>query len=761
MKNLINYSFLTILLLFFSCSTVNVDDKPNVLLNDFLLKKENEFSLNYINKTSVIIDINGIPHINAKTYSDMFFAIGYLHAKDRGLQMIMVRILSEGKISEYLDSSDEMLEIDTFFRRMNWYNNIEEEEKKLLTKPLKHINAYLEGVNHSFNEYIPWEFELLGYKHYPFSLRDLILLSKLMGYISLVESQATVETLLVEMVQAGISKQKLNEFFPGLLNQLDVELLKKVNLEQKVVPKDIKWVNSLYKLIATNAWVVNGDKTVSGKPILANDPHLEVNRLPAVWYELSAVIGGNANNQKYIMGATVPGLPGFIIGRTNKLAWGFSYSFTDAIDYWVEDCKNGKCRRKDEYIKLNERKEIIKRKGKKDHIHTFYDSEHGVLLGNPNVEGFYLSVRWATGDNTGAVSLNVIDKIIEAENVKQGMDLLGKLETSWNLVFADSQNNIGFQMCGIMPIRTKDNRGLVPLNGWDEQNNWKGFIPYNELPKSYNPKKGYFVAANQNLNHFSKHFPVNMPMGSYRADRISSILENKSKFTAKDMAQIQYDVYSLQAEKYMKILKPILPDSKYGKILSNWDYLYNPSSKGAYLFEQFYMNLIKEVFGKSGKMGEKTIDYIVNETGVFIDFYENVDRILLSEKSSWFNNLTREQLYKKALNNTMNVTLKSWGEYNQMKMNNILFAGKLPGFLGYDIGPFAIRGGRATPHQGQLYKSANRATSFLPSYRFITDMKKHEILTNLPGGPSDRHSSKWYDSDLNNWLNGVYKRIRP
>jgi penicillin amidase len=208
----------------------------------------------------------------------------------------------------------------------------------------------------------------------------------------------------------------------------------------------------------------------------------------------------------------------------------------------------------------------------------------------------------------------------------------------------------------------------------------------------------------------------------------------------------------------MKILGPLLPDTKLGKILKNWNFEYSADSEGAFLFDRFYKELYLEVFGKNG-FGTEVVEHIDKHTGMFNDFYINFDRILLSEKSLWFGGSKREDIYLRAAEKAMKEQPEKWGNARKVIMKNILFDGKLPKFLGFDRGPITIIGSLATPHQGQIFESAGRQTSFAPSFRLVTDLSTDDIYTNLAGGPSDRRFSKWYCSDLENWISGKYKKI--
>jgi penicillin amidase len=160
-------------------------------------------------------------------------------------------------------------------------------------------------------------------------------------------------------------------------------------------------------------------------------------------------------------------------------------------------------------------------------------------------------------------------------------------------------------------------------------------------------------------------------------------------------------------------------------------------------------------------MGDSVVNFLKTDSGIFADFYLNFDRLLLSKKSKWLNNQTRDDVYRQAAERALAVLPKEWGETRKYKMTNILFGGKLPAFLGFDRGPIVGIGNRATIHQGQIFTSAGRLTTFFPSLRIVADMATDELFTNLIGGPSDRRFSKWYCSDVKNWLSGIYKKLTP
>lgn len=698
-------------------------------------------------------DKHGTVHIRADSIEKLFHGQGIAHATDRALQLLLMRILVQGRASELLSPSAESLRIDTFFRRMNWTATSDQEPDSLSPFGALCLRHYCEGLNSVLSKKVPWELRLFGYRPAPWCPHDTIAISRLFGYVSLQQSQASIERLFVELVQAGIQHEKLEELFPGLLGGVDWDLLKQVKLGKQIVPPSITWGSPTAPMMASNNWVIAGRKSASGKPLLANDPHLEGNRIPNVWYELAMHC-----HERYMVGGSMPGCPGIMVGRTNDVAWGATYAFMDSSDSWIERCRGG-CyfRAPNQWLPFRVRRELVRCKRREPVELIFYENEHGVLDGDPAHEGLMLATRWAA-DRSGARSIDRIVSMWNVRRVQEAMDTLGQVETAWNFVLADRHGDIGYQMSGLSPVRRTGISGFVPLPGWARENDWRGFVPHDQLPRVWNPEQGFLVTANNDLNTLSKIRPINVCMGPYRRNRIAQILSESDSLSADDMGLLQQDLLSQQAEQFMQILRPVLPDSHQGELLRQWDLRYDADSRGAYLFEHFYAALILEVFGKGG-MGDAVITHLVTNTGTLIDFYLNFDRVMLAPESHWFGGRSRSEVYRTVARECLGIEPRRWAEGRTYWLRHLLFGGKLPRLVGFDRGPVTAIGGRATVHQGQIYHSDNRLTTFVPSFRMVTDMAQDMVFTNLLGGPSDRRFSKWYCSGLTDWQRGRYKQV--
>lgn len=713
-----------------------------------------EFKIKGLEKIKVKRGAQGVPMVRAAVEEDLYRALGYCHALDRGMQMLATRVLAQGRACELLRDSPEMLQTDLFFRRLGLHIHLEREVTALEPEERRLLRAYCDGANQILKHHIPWELRSVGYKPAPWRPADCILLARVTGYVSLAQSQGDLERLVVQMVREGVPRPLLEALFPGRLEGLEEALLRDLKETRQPVPDEVRWSGLVPRVMASNNWAVSGARTSSGAAMLASDPHLEISRLPAIWYEFQGQW-----THRYIIAATMPGLPAFLMGRSPELSWGATYAFADAEDSWIEDCRDGCYRRhiegEDRWFSFRQRREVIGRKKHPDMEVVFYENEHGVLEGDPFQEpGLRLSTRWA-GAQAGVRSIRAAIDILRARSVPEGMDALGKLEVAFSWVLADAKGQIGMQMSGAVPLRREGASGLVPLPGWDPANDWLGLASPEQLPRQLNPECGFVVTANNDLNHLGQLGPLapsNAEMGPWRARRIQQVLSSREDLDVEAMRRLQLDLVSLHALDWMELVRPLLPETPQGRLLATWDGRYTLHSRGAYLFEVFYEALLDRVFG--GQWGQAVQSFLKGETATFVDFYHFFDAVLMQPSSPWFGEHGRDEILTEVLEEALNCRIQPWSTRRDLTLRHLLLGDKLPAQAGFDVGPIKLPGGRATVQQGQIYRSGGRDTSFAPSWRLITDMSQDSAHTGLPGGASDRRFSRWYTASLDLWLRG-------
>ena len=696
----------------------------------------------------------GVVQVQADSLADLHMGQGYAHAHDRIVQMLLVRLIGQGRLAECLSPDPGAVAVDVFMRRMGMARDARQDVANLNTGALESLEAYAAGVNLFLDTVWPPPLELLltGYSPERWSVADTLLTIKIMSYVGLAQAQQDTEKWIIQAVANGVDLDRLRDLFTPHLDGFDPSWIEGLKIAEPALPDGIKWLPVLPRMVASNNWVVAGSRTASGFPMLCNDPHLEINRLPPIWYEV--VLAGDDN---VWMGASMPGSPGIVVGRSKHVAVGITYGFADQIDYFIEDCRDGAFRRGDEWVPFEKRTETIQRKGQSALHIDVYENLHGVLEGDPTVAGKYLCRAWSGHRNGASPSMNALQDTWLATTAEDAMKALAPVGLSSNWVVADREH-IGYQQSGTCPIRPAGWSGLFPVPGWDEHWDWQGMHPPQAMSRVLDPEEGFIVTANDDWNDPGKARPINLCMSDYRASRIRQMLSETSDCTHQDMARIHTDLLSLQAQRFMEVLRPLLPDDERGRRFAGWNCIYSAGSLETAWFEAIYAELKREVFGR-GFIGADAWRHTEEETGLMADFHGHFDRILLEGDPSWFQTGSRDELLRRVAASVLAGPTRpgDWGAKQEVTMTHILLGEKLPSFLGFNREGLVLPGSRATVPQAQIYRSGGRLTSFAPSWRFITDMAESRARSCLAGGVSGDRFSPWYLSDVERFTSGEYK----
>lgn len=716
-------------------------------------------------KFTVARDANGVPHLRATTWADVLYGLGYMHALDRPTQMLFARTVASGRSAELISDKPQLVETDRFFRRVALYANLEREVSQLPDNIFGQLTVYCEGVNDGLKDSgrsLPmWA---TGFTPTPWNQVSVLLVGQLLNFGGLVVGQLQNERILFELILAGVSDDKLSELFHPLLENADFDLLRQLKISSQLSDEALELISDLPRLAGSNAWAIAPSRSATGHALLASDPHLEVNRLPSIWYE--AVLEWHGH---YVLGATLPGCPLFAVARTEKLSWGVTYLKGDTSDYFIEDCRQGgetgwQYRRGDQWIAFERRSEQIVRKGHGSEELVVYSNPQGTLESNPlpGQPGYYISTKWI-GDNQGAgSSIGVWLDVVASNSVLEAMERVRECPLpTLNWIFADREGHIGQQANGWFPKRNKKYNGLLPIPAWDEKNHWQGRLDESVLPRSYDPREGFVATANE--DPVDGHNPsrlVTMVVPDYRKRRILERLRELPQATVKDMEDLQYDVVSLQARELLAIFLPHLPEGRLKQKLAAWDLRYNPESIEATMFVRLYRHVLLEIFGHEQGIGFLRMLYLCTRIGFSTMVLTAIDKLLIKQESLWWQGRDKGDLIRRAGERVQSMPDDTWAVTNGFHFTNRFLESKLVGrAFGLHTSELPMPGCHATVFQGHLLKSAKRETTFAPSYHFVTDLGADEAWTNLPGGPSESGLSGFYKNDLVRWRTGQYKRL--
>ncbi len=511
----------------------------------------------------VVRDANAVPHIFAQSREDALFALGFVHAQDRLFQMDFQRRVGAGRLSEVLGSAT--LGTDTFLRTLGVYRVAQRTLPGLSPETRGALEAYAAGVNAFLKQRrgaLPPEFLILGYEPEPWTPTDSLVWLKMMAWDL---SGNWSDELLRARLLKKLPPERVAQLWPPYPGDAPVALpdfsalYKRVPLEAlaAVAPKPLPPGSG------SNNWVLDGKRTVTGKPILANDPHLAL-QAPALWYLAHLSAPGLS-----VAGATLPGLPLVVLGHTGTVAWGFTNTGPDTQDLFLERLDGDRYLTPDGWKPLETRRERIRVKGQEDVVLEVRETRHGPLISDVNDTAAEVALGNGTGRNGAQIGLAFAWTALRTDDrsMEAGLELnrvqdwdsfraaLRKFHApEQNIVYADTGGNIGFYAPARVPIRKAGN-GLVPVPGWTGTYDWKGFIPFEALPHAYNPASGQIVTANQKVVPDSYPYFITRDWAEpYRAERITALLNAQDRLSRDGSARIQADQRSLMTDDFLPLI---------------------------------------------------------------------------------------------------------------------------------------------------------------------------------------------------------------
>jgi penicillin amidase len=740
----------------------------------------------------------GVPHIRAASVEDLAEAQGYVMAQDRLWQMDLLRRIARGQLSEIL--GDKTLTIDKEFRTYGFGRAAEREVTLLEPEAAKIMNAYARGVNKFIEQHeknLPLEFSLLRYKPLPWRPSDTLAISAYM-YRTLADTWERKLNRAKVTERAGADRAKdlfsqeaaLDHFVVGDPNvpndgsqrsasdtgdeddddDLQPDTVLKAGLGfandlatpesapdlSSALAQSIQGFlensrNEIRQALGSNNWVVSGAHTATGKPLLANDTHLEL-AIPSIWYELHLTAPG-----WNVKGFTLPGAPMVIIGHNDHIAWGFTNNGADVQDLYVESFNPpspDEYRVKDTWTKAQILDETICVKGQPDEHLKITVTRHGPVVHRDSDKGYAL--RWTATEPGGlANSYNWLGK---ARNWKEFREVMKRVwGPGQNAVYADVAGNIGYVMAAHVPVRKKGH-GEVPVPGDTDDYEWTGYIPFDQLPQALNPESGLIVTANARVvgpNY--KPYLTDRWEEPYRTARIYDLLHDRHDLRPEDMLKVQTDTYSYPhaflAEQLSAAAKTAKPkDARAQKLiegLKDWNGIADaksPEVSFLHAARRAALDLLLEPF-----LGKDTSLYQWRTTAFLQKIltdrpakwlppaYKSYDDLLAAAADLAVNKLAEQSKSER-------VEDWAWKRFNSLDMFHPLGReGLLKPFLSITD----------KPQSGTVYSVRAAMKHHGPAMRFVANPANwDESILLIPAGQSGQPGSSHYSDQFFYWFEG-------
>ncbi len=748
-------------------------------------------------QAEVARDDFGVPRISARNDRDLMFALGYVHAQDRLWQMDMSRRIGQGRLSEIL--GEKTLPFDRMFRIIGLRRTAEEIEKHISKESHARLEAYADGVNAFIETHkgkYPVEFDLLRYDPEPWQPVHSIMIARLMAWE--LNLSWWVDLTLGGIVER-VGYEKAREIFPTFPN--DVAPIVPSSAWQKTMSSALSFLQTAQDycsfrgiggtLGGSNAWVVAPTKSLSGAPILANDVHLQLTN-PSKFYEVTL----SAPEYDNVTGGSVPGIPGVVLGHNAHIAWGLTNVMADDADFYIEqiDSTNPKNYIYDgQSLPMKIREEEIRVKGI-DSVErvTIRSTHHGPIVTDISTTlkrasvPFVASMRWTGFEMSD--QMEAFYKINTAQNWDAFVAGVKEFPgPGQNFVYGDTKGNIGYWCGAMLPLRSLQPSTTLPLAGWTRETEWRGFVPFEQLPHLYNPQEGFIATANNKIVDDAYPYHISdLWEPPSRIQRLRAVLGKDGKFESRDFELLQNDQYSFYAREFTPYIVGACNgqlDARYDELVityfRNWNFTFAKEDIATAIYQQFLTRLIKNIY--EDEMG----------VGLFHDYLILVNvplrvtqRLVQEGTSAWFDNIrtsqieTRDDIIRSSMNEAVNALREKfgdetknwqWGRLHQLTLQHP-FGLQKPLDKVFSLGPFPYGGGSTALISGEYsftgvldpneFESAFGVTVGA-SFRHIVDMAKpNESRTVLPTGQSGQVFSKHFDDQAAMYVNGVYKTTR-
>ena len=739
----------------------------------------------------------GVPHIRADSTEDLAEAQGYVMAQDRLWQMDLLRRVARGQLSEILGKAT--LTIDKDFLTMGFGRAAERELASMDANSRALLEAYARGVNRFLEQHashLPLEFSLLAYKPQPWQATDSLTIT---GYMYRTLTNRWQDKLDRATVESRVGLDRARDLFsvdasmdhfvigdPNVPNDgsqrtrvqkdqddedddMDTDTVLKAAISAgderpashfpdltSALGNDVR--DSLVEIqqeirqsLGSNNWVLNGAHTANGKPLLANDTHLELG-LPPIWYEVHLTAPG-----WNVKGFTLPGAPLVIIGHNDRIAWGFTNNGADVQDLYIESFNPSapdKYRVHDTWTKAQVYDETIRVKGAADEHLNVTITRHGPIVHREGDKGYAL--RWTATEPGGlANSYNSLGKARNWEEFRSVM------KRAWgpaqNTVYADVDGNIGYVMAARVPIR-KRGRGQIPVPGDIDDYEWTGYIPFDQLPQALNPDSGLIVTANARVVGPSyKPYLTDRWEEPYRTARIYELLRDKGGLRPEDMLKVQTDTYSYPhaflADQLSAAAKNAQPkDDRARKLiegLKDWNGIADADSPEVSFLEETRRAAIDLLVAP----------YLGKETGLYTWRRTTfLQRVLTARPAKWLPSgyKTYDELLSAAadravqilaeLSNKSRIEDWPWKQFDSLDMVHPLGrTGLLRNFLSITN----------KPQSGTAYSPRAATKHHGPAMRFVANLANwDESIMLIPGGQSGQPGSTHYSDQFSSWYEG-------
>ncbi|HYQ43324.1 MAG TPA: penicillin acylase family protein [Polyangiaceae bacterium] len=690
----------------------------------------------------------GYPAVKARDLREGTFALGYLHARDRLVQITLTGLAARGELMSVLGDVPIARLIDYSSRALGLGRDVKEQVAQCTPESQTLLAAYADGFNAGAHARgYPLLLRLMGVPRRPFSAERVLEVYRFVTYFGLTSMTLSTELVIAELAARGAPRRLFERLLGPNAQGIDLDALKQLR-----IPKALSFFDGGAggsTQAGSNAFAVSAQRSGTGGALLSGEFHMEVGKFPPLLYAAELAF----EDDSYLCGLTIPGCPWFAAGRTPHVGWSYTFGHADNVDFISEHVRQGEYLREGRYRPLTRREELVAIKGKPSEAWAFHENDRGTVLGDVSGEGDLPCVR-VTGIERAYRAFSAATRITACRTVDELLEVQREIQSvSLEAILVDSRGDIASILTGMIDQKPADYSGAYPQLGSTLSSALPEAMPESQRPIALRPAAGFVVSANQGGHGPHRKRWCTFPEAPYRFERINELLAQRKVHHPLTLLRIAYDTLDGSARRLLPIWAPLLPQHPIAQALVAWaEEQADRSLVSVYgkLYEELcYLVLEQDIPRADARR--------MREWSAVALYQDQLDRVLALECPELLGAAELEPLLRAAFE----VAVAEHATHDvpvRTRFAHLVTRGRSPAFLGFDSVPIELPGSPVAPFQCRVSPISGERLVYAPAFHLLMDMRQRGAWYNIPGGASESRFGPGYGRGIPEWLEGT---LRP
>ncbi|HEY4102451.1 MAG TPA: penicillin acylase family protein [Polyangiaceae bacterium] len=690
-------------------------------------------------------DALGYPAIRAQSASDGVYALGYLHALDRLVQITLTAYAARGELMSVLGDLPIARLVDNSVRVLGIHTGNSEQVARCNSESQALLHSYAAGFNAGARQRgRPLVLRLLGIESREFRPENVLEVYRFITYFGLTSITVSTKLIVAELAARGAPRRVFDRLLGPLAQGIDLEALTSLRL-----PKSLSFFESALggsPRAGSNAFAVAGRRSSSGGALLMGEFHMETDKFPPLFYPAEISCGAEGS----LCGMTIPGCLWFAAGRTEHVGWSYTFGHGENVEFACEHVRAGQYQRGQSYRPLVRREERVRIKRKPSETWVFHESDRGVVVGDASGEADLVCVR-VTGIDEAHRAFSAATRLLRCKTVHDLLEVQREIKSvSLEAILVDSSGSIASIATGSIVERPSGYTGAYPALALGFSDQVPGVVPESERPIALDPPEGFLVSANQGGQgpHVARWCAF--PEAPYRSERITELLAVRERHTPESLLRVSYDTFDRGAARMLRAWSRLLPDEPLAKQLSAWAEIQKDRDLLRFygkLYEETCFLLLEEDLPRADARRFR-------EWSALAIYQSQLDRVLALEHPE----LLDEQELKTLLARAFTVAKRDYREHDvpvKLRFAHSVTRGRTPAFLGFDSPEIELPASPDAPFQCRVSPISGERLIYAPAFHLLMDMSRPGAWYNIPGGASESRFGPGYGKGVDDWLHGT------